>query len=246
MLFPVFDVKRQELALRMFQHSIELAPSLPDGYAGAAQVLAVLALLSRDAAEAERFSAEAEDMADKALELAPTAAWAIGAKGLSLAIIGDDDAARERARLAFSLASDDGHVLDLVGMIAILVDLPDLAAKAADPNRKRNGVGRLGARNIWGVSQLMLGHDRSVIAAFSGAAAAGAPISPPSLIFQAVAHHRLGEQEEARLIIEELGATWPDFPARFLVARIFHDGAPIERQIVETLDRYGFAGPNAD
>ena len=34
MLFPVFDIKRQELALEMFQHSIELDPGLHHGYAG--------------------------------------------------------------------------------------------------------------------------------------------------------------------------------------------------------------------
>jgi len=243
MLFPVFDKQRQKLALEMFRHSIELAPTLPDGYAGAAQVLAVLALLSPDRVEATRLSTDAGVMADKALTLAPSGAWPHSAKGLILAVSGDDDEALEQARLAVSLEPDNGHVLDLVGMIAILAKAPDLAAQVSHPDRKRYGAGRFGARNIWAVSQLMLGRDRAVIAAFKGAPAAGAPVSAPSLIFQAVAHDRLGETAEARSLIHELGETWSDFPARFVVRRIFRDDTPIARDILRTLDRYGYANP---
>ncbi|UCH74899.1 MAG: hypothetical protein JSU82_03330 [Rhodospirillales bacterium] len=246
LLFPLFDTRRQKLALEMFRHSIQLAPTLADGYAGAAQVLAVLAIFSFDADEAAKLSAEAGAMADKALALAPSNAWAHGAKALHLAVLGDDDAAIEKAQLAISLEPDNGYVLDLVGITAILAEAPDLAADVSRPDRERSGAGRFGARNIWGVSQLMLGRDRAVIATFKGAPAAGAPISAPSLIFEAVAHDRLGEYTEARSLIDELGATWPNFPARFLVGRIFREGTPIARDILQTLDRYGYAGPKAN
>ncbi|WP_263339698.1 MULTISPECIES: tetratricopeptide repeat protein [Albidovulum] len=131
-------------------------------------------------------------------------------------------------------------------MIAILAGAPDLAADVSDPTRERHGVGRFGARSIWGVSQLMLGDDRTVITAFSGAVAAGSSVSPPSLLFQAVAHHRLGEYEKAPNLIDELSATWPNFPVRFLVERVLRDAAPVERDILEALDSYGFVGPQTD
>ena len=44
----------------------------------------------------------------------------------------------------------------------------------------------------------------------------------------------------ARRLIAELKATWPDFPAAMLVGKIFHDGTSISRDILGTLEKYGF------
>ena len=46
--FPVFDARRQLIALDMYEYAIELAPDLPDGYAGAAQVSATLHMITPD------------------------------------------------------------------------------------------------------------------------------------------------------------------------------------------------------
>ena len=102
-------------------------------------------------------------------------------------------------------------------------------------------MGRFGARNIWGASQYMLGDYTATIEAFSGAAAEGAPVSPPSLIFLAVAYDHLGQEAQARELVEELSQTWPGFPARFLIRRIFHEGSEYELDILERLGKYGYA-----
>lgn len=240
MLFPIFDVKRQQLALEMFRHSIELDPGLASGYAGAAQVLATLSMLSADAAEAADLQREADTMASKALELAPADAWAVAAKGWTLAVGGSFEPGLAKARLAEELAPEDGHVLDLVGVTAIVGRSPQLAADVSRPGRPRSGVGRFGARNIWGVAQLMLENYPDVIEAFEGAAATGAPVSPPTLIFSAVAYDQIGESETASRLVAELKETWPAFPATSLVRRIFHEGTPAERVILGTLAKNGF------
>ncbi len=238
MFFPVFDVKRQQMALGMFQHATELDPALPDGYAGSAQVLATLAMLSPDETQRDDFLNRALAMSDKALDLSPADAWANAANGWVSAISDQPGEALKFARMSAELAPVDGHVLDLVGITAIVANAPDLAAEASNPERPRAGSGRFGARNIWGVSQLMLGNYENVVEAFQGAPAAGAPVSAPSLIFQAVAHDKLGNSAEAELLVTELRNTWPEFPSEFLVDRIFHNDNTTRDLIRETLRKY--------
>ncbi|NOD62830.1 MULTISPECIES: hypothetical protein [unclassified Ruegeria] len=238
MFFPVFDVKRQQLALGMFQHAMELDPALSDGYAGSAQVLAILAVLSPDEAQRDDFFNQASEMSGKALELSPADAWANGANGWVLAVQDQPNEALKYARMSVELAPNDGHILDLAGITAILANAPKLAAEVSTPERPKSGSGRFGARNIWGVSQLMLGNYENVVEAFQGAPAAGAPVSAPSLLFQAVAHDQLGNSEEARRLVAEMRGTWPEFPSEFLADRIFHNDVNTRNLILETLSRY--------
>ena len=165
MLFPLFDLKRQQLALEMFRHSISLDPGLHHGYAGSAQVLATLALMTPDIASASGFLEEAIVMAKKALDLAPLDPWAQGANGWVQAVSGDLTNALSSARLAVELGPEDGHILDLAGQTAVVANSPQFAAEVSDPERPRSGVGRFGANNIWGVSQFMLGNYTDVIVA---------------------------------------------------------------------------------
>ncbi|SFL42428.1 hypothetical protein SAMN04488036_1146 [Shimia haliotis] len=236
MLFPVFDLKRQELALGMFRHAIELDASLPGGHAGAAQTLTVLGLLSPDQTVGATYLENALNSAVYALQLAPADAWSNGAYAFVLAATGDREPAIQYATTAMQLSPKDGHVLDLVGMTAIVADDPELAALASDPSVPREGAGRFGSRNIWGVSQLMLGNYAEAIAAFEGAAPVGAPISPPSLLFQAVAFDQLAHSEKSTALLAELNATWPDFPTAYIVNALFADGSKTEQMILKTLD----------
>ncbi len=238
MFFPVFDVKRQQIALGMFQHAVELDPALSDGFAGSAQVLATLALLSPDEAQRDDLFSRASEMSGKALELSPADAWTNGANGWVLAVKNQPNEALKYARMSVELAPKDGHILDLAGITAIMANAPELAAEVSDPERSRSGSGRFGARNIWGVSQLMLGNYENVVEAFQGAPAAGAPVSAPSLLFQAVAHDQLGNSEDAQRLVVEMRRTWPEFPSEFLADRIFHNDRNTRNVILETLSRY--------
>jgi tetratricopeptide (TPR) repeat protein len=236
MMFPVFDLERQRLAHGMFRHAISLDDRFHGGYAGASQTLVMLGLFNPDKSASTKQLREASELANKAIDLAPSNAWAIAAYAQSQAGLQKYPTAKKRAQLALDLAPNDGHVLDLVGAAAILANDPELAALASDPERPRTGSGRFGSRNIWGVSQMMLGNYENAIEAFSGAAAVGAPISAPSLLFQAVALDQLGEHEKAEALLLEMRSTWPGFNAAFVVDVIFHDGTSLKREISRFLE----------
>ncbi|UUV05879.1 lipopolysaccharide assembly protein LapB [Ruegeria sp. YS9] len=238
MFFPLFDLKRQEVALNTFRHAIDLDPGLPGGYAGAAQVLALLAYLSNDATRASDLVAEARSMAEKALERGPTDGWANAAMGWTFAVEDNPDEALRRARIAVDLSPEDGHVLDLAGIAALISNDPTFAAEVSDPERPRSGSGRFGANNIWGASQLMLGDYPACIEAFSLAAERGFPVSAPSLMLLATAYHANGEPEAARQAIDEMHRTWPGFPANKVASRFFEHAPETRSRVLDTLEAY--------
>lgn len=239
--FPVFDARRQRIALDMYQYAIELAPDLSDGYAGSAQVLATLHMIEPDIEQRTAYLADAVSYAEKALARGPSNAWAVASDAWGLAQSGRAEEALSRARTALELAPNDGHILDLIGVTAIYANDPALAAMVSDPERDRQGVKRTGTQNIWGLSNLMLGENERTIAAFGGAATDGTVVSAPSLMFQAVAHKRNGDETDAAALVAELKRTWPEFPAEFLIRRVF---ATTPKTRDEMLNSYLTIGSN--
>jgi tetratricopeptide (TPR) repeat protein len=232
--FPVFDARRQQIALDMYQYATELAPGLPDGFAGSAQVLATLHMIAPDNDQRRAYLEGATAYAKEALARAPTNAWAVAADAWVLAQSGKSDEALRRARLALDLAPNDGHILDLVGVVAIYANDPSLAAMVSDPASDRQGVKRTGTQNIWGLSNLMLGENLKTIAAFDGAVSDGTVVSAPSLMFLAVAHKRNGDETKAAALLAELRSTWPQFPAEFLISRVFATNPEMRDEILDS------------
>ncbi|MEX0283262.1 MAG: tetratricopeptide repeat protein [Paracoccaceae bacterium] len=233
--FPVFDARRQGIALEMFNYAIELAPNLPDGHAGAAQVLATLHMITPDPTKAHEFLEQAQRHAQIAIDLAPADPWTVAAQAWVLAQTGEIDIAASRASLAVDLAPKDGHVLDLVGVTSIFVGNPELAQSVSAPDRVRGGVASTGTRNIWGLANLMLYEDSKTIEAFASATDSGTVVSAPSLIFLAVAHDRTGNTSEAQRLVAELNRDWPNFPSDFVVRSVFAKNPSIAEEIMVRL-----------
>lgn len=239
MLFPLFDPKRQKIAIGMFEHSIDLDADQPDGYAGKAQALATLAFLTSDETQSHKLLALARSFAETALEKGAASGRAHGGMAWVLGMSGDHGEARKHADIALNLLPDDGYILDIDGAIAILAGDGERAANASDPKRKRIGPGRFGAGNIWGVANFMLGKHQKVVAAFEAAPSAGAPVAAPSLIFLAVSQSHLGRPQEAKRLIAEMQSTWPNFPADFMIGRIFGSSG-YASDILSRLEELGY------
>ena len=240
LLFPAFDIRQQQLALETFRHVINLDPGLHHGYAGAAQVLGVLGLLEADEQKASLYLDEASEMAAAAVERSPTDPWAVAAKGWVMAVNGSVREGIKHARLAVEIAPDDGHVLDLAGITAIVTGDGAFAAEVSDPASPRSGNARFAANNIWGVSQYMVGNYAETIQAFSGAAEAGASVSAPSLVFLAIASDHAGDTDRAAEAVRELQKSWPAFPLEFVVGRMFQNAPAYANDILDRIGKYGY------
>lgn len=237
LLFPLFELKRQQIALDMFEQAIELAPQLPDGHAGAAQVLGTMALLAPTEDQKRVLLNKARGHATTAFEISRSDAWAIAAEAWVLALDGQRGEAMKSARLAADLEPENGYILDIVGIAAIVANDPGLAAEVSDPDRLRLGKGRFGAQNVWGVAKLMLKENERTIHAFSTAAENGAPVSAPSLFFLAMANDRMGNSVKARSLIAEMQQTWPNFPTTLLISRIFAADVSTKKELLRRFER---------
>jgi len=230
MFFPLFDAKRQTINLELFQHVIDLDPNLSAGYAGSAQVLALQSMMTTDLGEAAALAKEALEMAERATTLDPTSGWSQAAHGWTLVVTGDTAAGLRRARIAAELEPQDGHVLDLIGISALVANEPSLMAEVSHPDVVRVGSGSFGYNNIYGASQLMLENYGTVIDFFSTAAERGHPVSAPSLFLLATAYSELGDRTNAVAALTEMKDTWPSFPAEAAARKFF-------RNDPETLNR---------
>ncbi len=123
MIFPIFDRPRQVLVLSVFERVIEMDSTFFGGYAGAAQALATLSILSPDPQDKENFATAAMEFADEAVRLAPDQAWSQSAKSWAYLANGNYDEALTLGRRASQLDPRDGAVLDFFGAVAPLANL---------------------------------------------------------------------------------------------------------------------------
>jgi tetratricopeptide (TPR) repeat protein len=238
MLFPLFEIQRQKLALQMFDHAIALDDTLPDGYAGKAQVLGTLAVLTLDERKHQELLRQADSVAKKGLEVAPTNARAHAAAAWVTGISGDHITARKHADIAVGLMPNDGFILDIDGVVALLGGDGQRAAIASHPERVRLGGGRFGAVNIWGAANYLLGHYDTTVKVYRATAESGDPVSAPSLIMLAAALDYIGNSAEARATVGQMNESWPNFPVTRVVTRMIGDHAVV-RDIIDRLVKNG-------
>ena len=242
MTFPLFDMRRQQLALDAYRYVIDLDPGLHHGYAGAAQTLGAMALLSPDRAAAPQRLTEAEQMSSRALELAPDDAWAHASECMGERSLGT--AGRRQTRCAPRCRTrTDGRA-----------HTRPCRHRGAAHRRPGNGHGRVragpsafrgrsdrGGQHL-GLSNFMMGNYRKAIDIIDRAPASGAAVSPPSLVVLAVSYDNLGDAEKAQRYVDELKDTWPNVPVVALFGQIFTNAPEFAEDVRERLSRNGYTG----
>ncbi len=222
LLFPIADAEHQKLAISMYREAIRIDPSFSDGFAGAAHSLATLALLAPTAKIRGELLGEAEEFADKAIDLAPRSGWSQSAAAWVAFVNGDYDRAVDLSRLGASLDDLDGKTLDFHGVILGMTGHFEESAEASAPARPRNDKRRHPAHlNIHGVANFHLGDYEATISSIDAAIQLGGPVSELTLMYKAAASQALGDTGTARALLEDLQATWPAFRPDAAVARFY-------------------------
>ncbi|MEW2916157.1 tetratricopeptide repeat protein [Ruegeria sp. ANG10] len=232
MMFPIFDRPRQQLVTEVFRRVIELGPDYFGGYAGAAQALATLAIMTPPGPEKSALTSEALAMADNALRLAPADPWAQSAQAWAKFANREYDEAMRISKRAVALAPNDEHVLDIHGSIALFsghfAEAARHAEKAMNGGRSNQ---RFANRNIFGAANFHLENYQTSLDAFSAAASYGDPISAPSFAYQTAALYELGKTKEAARKYAELKNSWPDADVEKMLTGIFKDPSHAEKVI---------------
>ncbi len=222
LIFPIFNVERLRLTTDMFRQAISLDDQYFGGYAGAAQTLGALVLLSPTGPNRENLQTEAEAMAAKAMDLGPVHSWSQSAAAW-VAFTGKDfDRAIRLSSRSMELSPDDGNVLDFHALISLFSGDFEAARDAADPDRPRAASKqRYANQNIFAAANFHLGEYSKTIESLKLAAETGDPVGPPALAFMAASYHAMGNTKMAEQKARELSTAWPDSRPDIVLQRFY-------------------------
>jgi tetratricopeptide (TPR) repeat protein len=214
LMFPIFDHVRIKLANGLFRESIKKDAEYSGGYAGVAQTLGILALLSPEGPKRKKILAEAQQFARKAVSINPTYSWAQSATAWVAFVSRDYDRAVRLSNLAIEISPDDKDTIDFHGLISLFVGDFEMARETADPNRTGTEPNRRFVnRNVYGVANYHLGEHATTVASLNMAAHLGEPVSALALVYLTAAYHAMGDFDKAADKAMELMTTWPNFHA---------------------------------
>lgn len=241
LLFPIADVKHQQLATDMYRAAIEIDPSFSGGYAGAAHSLGTLSLISPDPGISAELRSEGAQLAKQAINLDPLSGWSHSAAAWIALADRDYDEALALSRRAVSLSPTDGKVLDFSAAIAVMTGNFEEGLALSDPGHPRDNEERHPAYlNVYGVACYHLGYDRRAIEAFDSAVRMGGPVSELTLMYKAAAAQAAGEASAAASLLDELRKTWPAFrPAP--VANRFYQHPADAQKLLSDLEAAGWS-----
>ncbi|WP_171209614.1 MULTISPECIES: tetratricopeptide repeat protein [unclassified Ruegeria] len=243
MIFPIFDRQRQLLVLSVFEGVIEIDPEYFGGYAGAAQALASLAVITPPSDAKIEYADAAMKLANQAVSLAPDQAWSQSAKSWASFANRDFDAALQLGRRASKLDPNDGAVLDFLGAVALFSGEFEEAIETADRlSLLGSSNQRFANRNISGATHFHLGEYQTTVERFEEAKQLGDPLSAPSLAYVTAALSAMGQDHAAKAKLTELERAWPEAPIGAMLKSIHKDVENAEA-VLRELRKQGWVSP---
>ncbi|MEW2916207.1 adenylate cyclase [Ruegeria sp. ANG10] len=245
LIFPVVDLPRLRPALMVFETASQRDPLYYCGYAGAAQVETMLAILQFYDPVAEELLGAADKNSAHALELAPDAPWALSARAWSEFAAGNFDQAVSLTHRATKLAPNDPHIAEFDALISLYTsDFERVLSQAKHYQALAEDGGGSVAGNALGAAQFHTGDYAGTIRTYEETIARGGPFGPISTAYLMAAHWQNGDRGEARRLAELHAKTWPNFPLEALKTRVFADPAPV-RELTSAMRAagWGSAGP---
>lgn len=242
LIMPPNDRDRIIAARHMFQRIIDLDPTFAGGYAGTGFSHAVLALFSGTATSPPDLGFAIE-MASKAIEVDPKFGMGYATLAFAYALSSQSDDALSNAREAIAAQPGDAFTQFVYGMALTLSGKPTQAlTPLAEAIRLDPVEVRTPYRNVLGISQFVVGEYESARALFDANLQNGGPTGPHMEVFRAATSLALGLEDDARVIIEELNVSNPDFPAESWLKKWIKDSDSLSKTL-DSLYSHGLATP---
>lgn len=239
LIFPATDSQRLDVALQAFQISIQKDDAFYGGYAGAAQVLASLALIDPDKARARKNLELAAQHSREALRFAPDQPWALSAQAWVDFVSKNPASALELSGRAVQLAPLDPHIREFHFLILLFHSRFDQilsdAARLPDAAQFQGYV----FSNAIGSAQFHTGDYKSAIKTFEEAIAAQGPFGPIPLSYLAAAYQMDGDTENAQFLSSVLMDNWPNARPDKLFPALFSEKQPAE-SLVQAIKAAGW------
>lgn len=224
LIFPAFDPERLRAAMLIFETAINMDETYEGGYAGAAQLHGLIAVLNTDALVVDAALAQASEKASRALELEPDSAWALSAHAWTLFAKNNHDAGLLWSQKAIELAPQDPHVLEFEALISLYAGEFDRVIEVtqqaiASPSVDQGFV----FQNARAAAFFHKKEYQNAFNSFELAVETGAPMGPVTVAYMSAASFFLGHEERARTLSKKYMDTWPDQRVDLLFTRLFKE-----------------------
>lgn len=224
LMFPALDRQRLMAALALFERVIELDNGYYAGFAGAAQVKALLAVQTPFGLARDKLVSSATELAERAVDLAPDVAWPHSSLAMAVYSATDCREATAHSERALSLSPDDPYALNFDALISLFCGNFERALQVANANSAKNELSEhLVIRNVAASAEFHLGYFQKSVDRYSVAVQSGAPVGALTLSYLAAAYFELGQLNDARRAVDLLAEAWPDALIDKLLLSIFVD-----------------------
>ena len=242
LMMPPNDIQRVFTARQMFQRIIKIAPDFGGGYAGVSFTHSVTALFLK-AEDPGRELKKGINLSLRAIELDPEFGMGYVTLAFAYATSGRQDEALFNARRAVAVQPGDAFTQFVYGMCLTLSGKPHEAiiplseAIRLDPAEPRTPY-----RNLLGIAHYSAGEYLLAAKLFDDNLSNKGPTGPHIDAFRAVAYAKLGKEEEARSIINNLIHSHPEFPVDAWLAK-WHRTSNDLSVTMDSLYRLGLPRP---
>lgn len=230
LIFPAVDLVRLQLSLQVFEATKKKDPTYFGGHAGAAQIHATIAVLALDREIAKQHVDKARENSQRALALAPEAAWALSAAAWTAFADRDRSAARSFSDRAVLRDPNDTHIGEFHSQIALYSSDFEYVIEQV---REHQSKGVSNKHHVFqNTAAAALFHSKDYagsIDLFEDAIASGAPFGPISIVYLIAANNALGQTEKAETLNTLLQKHWPEAQVTAIKKQLFFDTAPADQ-----------------
>jgi tetratricopeptide (TPR) repeat protein len=227
LVFPATDPDRLAAALAVFQSAIETDANYFGGYAGAAQVFALSSLLKFDNDASVGYLESAVENSDRAVSLAPEAAWSLSAQAFAKLAAKQPQTARRLSEKAVEIAPNDVHIAEFDALISLFsTDFDGVIAKYKNFSQDNATDQGFVFDNALGSAFFHTGDYDLAVKALERGIANGGPFGPVAVAYLMAAHHMLDENEEAAQLAAQFMQTWPDARVDLLFQHVYANDGP--------------------
>jgi len=242
LLMPPNDSERITSARLMFQRIIDIDPEFGGGFAGVSFTHIVSALFLKGS-EPGRELEIGINLALKAIKTDPEFGMGYVSLAFAYAMSGREEEALFNAEKAVTVQPGDAFTQFVLGMCLTLSGKPDEAvASISEAIRLDPAEPRTPYRNVLGITEYVRGEHKRAARLFEENLAAGGPTGPHMDVFHAATYAKLGEDEKARFIINQLVSSNSDFPVDRWSAK-WHRTSNDHSATMDNLYRLGLPRP---
>ncbi|MFK7848790.1 MAG: hypothetical protein AB8G77_26115 [Rhodothermales bacterium] len=218
LMMPPNNIENIITARNMFQRIIEIDPDFGGGYAGKGFSHSVTVLFLKSSIP----DAELEigkDLALKAIEVDPDFGMGYVTLAFTYALSGRVEEALINARRAIEVQPGDAFTQFVYGMCLTLSSKPrDALLPLSEAIRLDPAEPRTPYRNVLGIAHYLSGEHATAARLFEESRHDGGPTGPHVDAFRAINYLEMGNEEQAKTIIQSLIKSSPGFPVESWLA----------------------------